>query len=35
VHGLFPRGFNQLKIQNTYFPIILKKTHNFVTEWSR
>eukprot|EP00882_Tetradesmus_deserticola_P009550 GHRQ01010084.1.p1 GENE.GHRQ01010084.1~~GHRQ01010084.1.p1 ORF type:complete len:489 (+),score=219.99 GHRQ01010084.1:196-1662(+) len=35
VHGLFPRGFNQLKIQTAYFPIIVKKTHNFVAEWSR
>ncbi|KAF6264212.1 cytochrome P450 [Scenedesmus sp. NREL 46B-D3] len=35
VHGLFPRGFNQLKIQTAYFPIIVKKTNNFVTEWSR
>lgn len=35
VHGLFPRGFNQLKIQNAYFPIIVKKTNAFVAEWSR
>jgi hypothetical protein len=35
VHGLFPRGFNQLKIQHAYFPIIVKKTNNFVAEWSR
>lgn len=35
VHGLFPRGFNQLKIQNAYFPIIVKKTNSFVAEWSR
>jgi hypothetical protein len=35
VHGLFPRGFNQLKIQNAYFPIIVNKTRNFVAEWSR
>jgi hypothetical protein len=34
-HGLFPRGFNPLKITQAYFPIILQKTHKFVEEWSK